>query len=450
MNATKHPRRHVLWTALFGGGYVGLRALATGLPASFLLNPTRAYADTPDGAPPAPGAAQFLVLSTAGTGDPINANSPGTYDVPASYPNPPLHSADPAMAPTPVSLGGQTYNAALPWSTLTALDRTQFFHHTTLTNNHSDQQKVMSLMGATMGGEMAVSIYATALQSVLGTIQSQPIALGTEVVTSGGATVPRLAPSSLVQLLAGAPAGLPTNLQSLRDADLDRINTILKASGTKVQQQYLDQYATSQSEAREIPQNLQNLLTKINADDADNQAIAAAILIKMKVAPAVVMSIPFGGDNHSDDGLKNETKQHLTGVATINNLLAQLASLGLSDQVTFATLNVFGRQLAQGGLEGRSHWSNHHTAVIIGKPFKPMVVGGIVPYGNDLGASDIDPATGNAVTGAAIGATDSLSSMAKTLGRGLGVPQTVLDTNIRDGAGVGGGMTVTGALVAGA
>jgi hypothetical protein len=447
MSMTRLPRRHVLWSALFGSGYVGLRALATGLPISFLLNPTRAYADTPDGGPPAPGSAQFLVLSTAGTGDPINANAPGTYDVPAGFPNPPLHSADPLMAPTPVMLGGTSYNAALPWSTLTALGRTQFFHHATLTNNHSDQQKVMSLMGATMGGEMMVSVFATALQSVLGTIQSQPIALGAEVVTSGGATVPRLAPSSLVQLLAGAPAGLPTNLQALRDADLDRINGILKSSGTKVQQQYLDQYAASQAQARQIPQDLQDLLAKIDADDADNQAIAAAILIKMKVAPAVVMSIPFGGDNHSDDGLKNETKQHVTGVATINNLLSQLASLQLSDQVTFASLNVFGRQLAQGGLAGRSHWSNHHTAVIIGKPFKSMVVGGLVPYGDDCGASDIDPATGNAVTGAAIGATASLASMAKTLGRGLGVPQSVLDTNIRDGAGVGGGQTVTGALV---
>ena len=40
-------RRQTLMSALFGAGYVGLRALATGLPASFLLNPRRALAATP-------------------------------------------------------------------------------------------------------------------------------------------------------------------------------------------------------------------------------------------------------------------------------------------------------------------------------------------------------------------------------------------------------------------
>src|SRR6185369_4498973 len=40
-------RRQTLLSALFGAGYVGLRALATGLPASFLLNPRRALAAAP-------------------------------------------------------------------------------------------------------------------------------------------------------------------------------------------------------------------------------------------------------------------------------------------------------------------------------------------------------------------------------------------------------------------
>jgi len=433
-------RRRLLLTSLFGTGYIGLRSLMTGLPISFLLRPTRASADPP---PPA----QFLVLSTAGTGDPINANSPGTYDLPSSYPNQPLHPPLASMAPTPIMLGGKSYNAALPWSTLTALDRTQFFHHSTLTNNHSDQQKVMSLMGATKSNEMAVSIYSSYLQGALGTIQAQPIALDREVITYAGATVPRLAPSALTQLLAPAMAGLQANLQKLRDADLDRVNTILKASGTNVQRKYLDQYATSQAQARQIPDDLQNLLAAIQTDGPNDQATAAAILIKMKVSPVVVMHIPFGGDNHSDDGLANEAKQTVTGVATINALLATLAAQGLSDQVTFATLNVFGRSLAQGGDQGRSHWSNHHTAVVIGKPFKSGVIGGLVPIGDDLGAAGIDSATGNASASGDIPVADSLPSFAKTLGRGLGVPQNILDDNIRGGSGVGAGKTVTGALV---
>jgi hypothetical protein len=78
---------------------------------------------------------------------------------------------------------------------------------------------------------------------------------------------------------------------------------------------------------------------------------------------------------------------------------------------------------------------------------KPMVIGGLVPIGDDLGAAGIDSATGAAATSGDIAVDDSLPSFAKTLGRGLGVPQAYLDDHIRGGAGIGGGKTVTGALV---
>jgi len=432
-------RRRLLLGSLFGSSYLGLRSLMTGLPIPFLLRPTRAWAEPP---PPA----QFLVLSTSTGGDPINANAPGTYDLPASFPRQPLHPAAASMAATPIMLGDKQYNAARPWSTLTALGRTQFFHHSTRTNNHSDQLKVMSLMGAAKNNEMAVSIYASYLHGVLGTIQPQPIALSREVVTYAGATVPRLAPSALTQLLAPAMPGIMTELRKLRDADLDRVNALVKAGGTNVQRQYLDQYATSQQQVRQIPQDLQNLLADIRNDGPAAQATAAAILIKMKVSPVVVLSIPFGGDNHSDANLDHEVDETVSGVATVNGLLATLGSLGLADQVTFATLNVFGRSLAQGGNQGRSHWSNHHTAVVIGKPFKPMVIGGLAPIGEDLGATGIDSATGASSANADIKVDDSLPSFAKTLGRGLGVPQAYLDDNIRGSAVIGAGKTVTGAL----
>jgi hypothetical protein len=40
----KITRREGLLAGLFGTGYVGLRAMATGLPAWYLLNPRRATA----------------------------------------------------------------------------------------------------------------------------------------------------------------------------------------------------------------------------------------------------------------------------------------------------------------------------------------------------------------------------------------------------------------------
>ena len=40
-------RRNAILSTLFGTGLIGLRAIATGLPASFLLNPRRALAGDP-------------------------------------------------------------------------------------------------------------------------------------------------------------------------------------------------------------------------------------------------------------------------------------------------------------------------------------------------------------------------------------------------------------------
>jgi len=115
-------RRKALMSALFGAGYVGLRALATGIPAGVLLHGRRALADTAASCPDR-SKAQYVILATSGNGDPINANAPGTYDDPKI-----VHSADPAMAATRLVLGGRATIAALPWSTLPqpVLDRASF------------------------------------------------------------------------------------------------------------------------------------------------------------------------------------------------------------------------------------------------------------------------------------------------------------------------------------
>jgi len=85
-------RRQGLKTTLLGAGLVGLRALATGLPPTFLLNPRRALAG---GAAPTCGSnakAQYIIFNTSGNGDPINASVPGTYEDPKI-----VHSPDPSM-----------------------------------------------------------------------------------------------------------------------------------------------------------------------------------------------------------------------------------------------------------------------------------------------------------------------------------------------------------------
>src|SRR5258706_1808485 len=124
-------RRKTLMSALFGAGYVGLRALATGIPAATLLKGRDAFAE--DATCIDKSKAQFVIFSTSGLGDPINANAPGTYVDPNIF-----HTADPLMAPTPITIGGKSVTAAKPWSTLApeVLNRTCFWHLMTNTPVH--------------------------------------------------------------------------------------------------------------------------------------------------------------------------------------------------------------------------------------------------------------------------------------------------------------------------
>ena len=158
-------RRLALLSTLFGTGYVGLRALATGLPAALLLDPRRALADVPATCTGATSKAQFVVFCTSGNGDPINASVPGTYEDPLI-----VHSSDPTMAPTSLTLSGQTYRAAAPWATLpqNVLDRTTFWHIMTNTPIHPKEPEVLQLMGVTLASEMLPSILAAAARAVPG------------------------------------------------------------------------------------------------------------------------------------------------------------------------------------------------------------------------------------------------------------------------------------------
>src|SRR6476619_2475252 len=142
-------RRDVILGTLFGAGQLGLRALATGLPFAAFSRPRSVFADEAIACADK-AKAQYLIVSTSSAGDPVNANAPGTYD----FPDIP-HAADPRMAPTPISLGGRSYTAAQVWSTLPqwVLDRTVFFHHATLTNNHPNLPMFISHMGATAKSE---------------------------------------------------------------------------------------------------------------------------------------------------------------------------------------------------------------------------------------------------------------------------------------------------------
>ena len=418
-------RREAILAALFGAGSIGLRAVATGLPASILLNPRRSLAD----ACASRERAQFVIWATSGSGDPSNANVPGTYEDQGI-----AHSLDPLMAPTTMSLGGRSYTAAKPWASLpqSVLDRTCFFHHTTLTNSHANESKVLKLMGGIKRQEMLVSLLAQQLRPCLDTVQVEPASISGEFITFGGRVLPALTPTGLRDVFI-SPKGALTTLQKLRDGDLDRIYTALKASGNPTQLTYLDRMVSSQRELRNISDSLLGSLAGITANDLNGQITAAVALIQMGVTPASVIQMPFGGDNHSDANLARETAQHVSSIAAIASLQQKLQAAGLQDRVTFVLMNVFGRTLNRPTRMGRDHLGSHHCTVIIGKGVRGSVIGGVVKSGSDYAATAIDSRTGQPGASADIRFEDTLGAVGKTIGAAVGVSAEVLNDQITTG-----------------
>ena len=160
-------------------------------------------------------------------------------------------------------------------------------------------------------------------------------------------------------------------------------------------------------------------------------------MFALKAAAVATVHIPFSGDNHTDPGLANETAQTVSGVATLATMMQQLQSANMSDQVTFASLNVFGRTLglADNGLNGRDHNANHHCGLIIGPAVKGSVIGGIGVVGADFGALPINSSSGVGGAGGDIAAVDSLAAYALTLGTALGIPSATLSANIVSATG---------------
>jgi hypothetical protein len=421
-------------STLFGAGLVGLRSLATGLPAALLLHPRKALADGLLGCPTgSTGAPQYVVFCTSGSGDPLNANIPGTYLDPKIS-----HSADPAMAATALSLGGQSWTAAKPWAGLpqAVLDRTTFWHTMTNTPVHPKEPDVLKLMGTTRQGEMLPSIMARHLAPCLGTVQPQPMTIGaatpSEGITYQGEALP-IIPALALRATLTSPAGPLTKLQPLRDQALAQLYDVYKNGATKAERAYIDSLVTSQSQIRNLEQGLLDQLAAIADNSPMSQVSAAVVLIKMKVTPVITIHIPFGGDNHRDPGLANETAQTVSGVATIAALMDQLGAAGLGDMVTVMSLNVFGRTLGPANTDGRSHNPNHHGSFAIGKALRGGVIGGVAPAGVDYGALPIDSKTGKGSPSGDIPATSTLGSFGKTMLAAVGLPPDVLSQEITDG-----------------
>lgn len=424
-NTKRFGRRGALGTLAALGGGLAIRALATGLPARVLLDPRNAHAQDPMQTP------KTLILASSRDGDPMNANVPGTYGFPDLY-----HSADPAMAPTQLSLSGQSYTAAKPWADLPQgiLDRTVFFHHATYTPVHGEMARVQKMMNATEKNDMLISLLAKELATPLQSVQTDPLSLGAkggELLSAGGRVLGNVAPLSVRQALGGVDGPLK-DLQALRDKHIDEIYALYKEHGTPSQLRLLDDWARSRDEARSISIDLISRLEEIDGNNEVNQAKTAAVLAAMKIAPVITMHIDFGRDNHTDSNFVTETERHLTGVATLQLLVEELDALkaagNLQNDVVVATLNVFGRTLKKKGMDGRDHHSGHHVMAMIGNDLKGGVVGGVEmnDKGDEYISQSIDSASGAGGAGD-IPFEETLAAAGKTLGAAIGVPSERLD-----------------------
>jgi hypothetical protein len=273
-------------------------------------------------------------------------------------------------------------------------------------------------MGATQPTEMLPSLLARQLAPCLGTIQSTPLSIGartpSETLNSGGTTLPVVPPLAVRATLA-SPTGPLTALQPLRDATLNQLYDLYKNGASRSQQRYLDALITSRQQLGSIKSDVLDALSGVTDNGPDAQALVAVALIQMKVAPVVTIHVPFGGDNHHDANLGQETAQTQTGIATIGALMQRLRALGLQDQVTFMTLNVFGRTLGPGNADGRAHNDNHQVSLTIGRPFRGGVVGAVAPVDTDYGAVAIDSHTGAGGAGGDVQPGDSLAAFGQTM-----------------------------------
>jgi len=338
------------------------------------------------------------------------------------------------MAKTAISLGAVATNAAACWATMPqwALDRTSFIHHATKTQVHGHLIKVLQLLGDAYRNETIPSIYAKHLQSTLGTVGAAPVPVGAVNLSFDGRTLPQLKPTTLRELLV-AEQGPLQDLQALRDETLDDMQALLRSHGNIAQRRFLNQHANARADVRELAEGATDLLVGIEDDLPSAQIRAAVALIKLKLTPVAAISLPFGSDNHNDQGLAKEVTEYTAGVGYIAELMNLLEAEGLQDNVTFASINVFGRTLKSQGTKGRNHWSKHHATMMVGKYVAPSVIGGLVADSNDFAANGIDSMTGMASESGDIPYDEGLASVGKTLGSVLGLSDATLDIEVLRG-----------------
>lgn len=154
----------------------------------------------------------------------------------------------------------------------------------------------------------------------------------------------------------------------------------------------------------------------------------------MKVTPTIMTSVDFGGDNHDDPGLRLEAQAHVKAISLLSKLPDLAGAAGLTDRVTFVSLNVFGRTPYD--KDGRQHHDSHAVSLLIGANVRGGVIGGIAGKGQPqaYSARSIDSVSGKANDAGDIGYADGLASFAKTTCAACGLDDATANEAIRRGS----------------
>lgn len=445
-------RRDILRGGLSSAIALALRASATGLPASFLLTGQVQAADI---------SPKFTILSGSSAGESMNCSAfgsfasdsnnlasliehPNTDDVPTTITQTvngsTLDVRDLANA-ADITIGTRTVRCARAYQALPQefLDHLVGFWHQTGVNAHPEYPSVIRANGALKslsgnGSEELPASIAQETASLLGTSTNKPFVLNGNY-TDQGLPLNPYTPTVVRDLLTGA-SRIPVsndNFGQLYDLTIDKIHSTLKADGTPEQKRFLDAHASTRAQARQLGDELGALLDDIDGNDQINELKTAMALIKVKLAPVVVVRHAFSGDNHNDTTLENETTQSLQALAGLFEYWQLVNTYGLADEVVYATMNVFGRTPQRNSRGGRDHWGRLTHGFIHGMHLSGGQIGDLETFRNNrIQASGINSQSGTADQ-ADIAATDTLAAFSRTVMAAAGVPTDRCDARLPDG-----------------
>ena len=207
---------------------------------------------------------------------------------------------------------------------------------------------MLQLMGRPTRARCFPRCWPRQLAPCLGTIQAQPIGLGRPRPPKASASTARRCRSSRrwrSRRRSPAPRGRSPNLQPLRDQTLTSSTTSTRTGDAGAE----GVHRLAGHVAKQVRNIDQDLLDLADVDHGQQRRVADHRGVRADPDEGHAgdrRPHPVRRRQPPDPALATETAQTVTGVAAIASLMPQLARAGLSDQVTFVSLNVFGRTSA--------------------------------------------------------------------------------------------------------